>query len=111
MNKNLMFIALAAIIALALVGSVVLRLLRPDAEATFINTVTTMLGILTSSLVMIFGLGTTNKKIEEVQRQTNGTLSRERDENKALRELLAANGINPEAPDTDAASGRHALVE
>lgn len=112
MNKNLMFLAIVVIVALALVGSIVLRLLRPDAEATFINTVTTMLGILTTTIVLIWGLGSQDKKLESIKEQTNGNLSRRDDEIVTLRQQLLEHGITPApGPELQGEPGKHARVE
>ena len=75
LSKNLAFGAVAFIIALGIIGVVLLYVFRPDATATFIQTVVTFAGILTTAITLLYGLGKVQERIEVVQRQTNGTLS------------------------------------
>lgn len=84
LSKNLAFAAIALIILFGVVGVVLLHLFRPDASATFIQTIVTFAGILTTAITLLYGLGKVGDRIDVVQKQTNGTLSALRDENDRL---------------------------
>ncbi len=97
MNKNLMFVVLATIVLVGIVGAVVLQIVRPEAMGTFVQQIVVLVGLLVSAAGTIYGLGQVNNKIENVERQTNGVLSKlqtERDqaydELSRTREQLAA---------------------
>ncbi|SDP07366.1 hypothetical protein SAMN04487788_1949 [Microbacterium testaceum StLB037] len=75
LSKNLAFGAIALIVVLGVVGVVLLHLFRPDASATFIQTIVTFAGILTVAITTIYGLGKLGDRVEVVQRQTNGNLA------------------------------------
>ena len=80
LSKNLAFGAVALIIILGLVGVVLLHLFRPDASATFIQTVVNFAQILIVAITTVYGLGKLGEKVAVVQRQTNGTLTALREE-------------------------------
>lgn len=80
LSKNLAFGSIALIVTLGVVGVVLLHLFRPDASATFIQTITNFAGILTLAITTIYGLGKIGARVEVVQKQTNGTLSALREE-------------------------------
>lgn len=97
MNRNLMFLTVGAIILIGLIGSIVLQIVRPEALGTFVQQIVVLVGLLTTASGTIYGLGQVNDKIDKVESQTNGQLSRlqtERDKASAelagTRELLAA---------------------
>ncbi|WP_295824198.1 hypothetical protein [uncultured Microbacterium sp.] len=101
LSKNLAFGSIALIVVLGVVGVIFLHLFRPDASATFIQTIVTFAGILTVAITTIYGLGKLGDRVEVVQRQTNGTLSALREENDRLtRELgaIARSAPSGEAP-------------
>ncbi|MDY0827537.1 hypothetical protein SK224_00185 [Microbacterium sp. BG28] len=75
LSKNLAFAAVAIIVVLGVIGVVLLHLFRPDASATFIQTIATFAGILTTTITLLYGLGKVQERVEVVQKQTNGTLS------------------------------------
>lgn len=80
LSKNLAFGSIALIVILGVVGVVLLHLFRPDASATFIQTIVTFSGILTVAITTIYGLGKIGGQVAVVQRQTNGTLTALREE-------------------------------
>lgn len=80
LSKNLAFAAVAILLVLGIAGVVLLHLFRPDASATFIQTIVTFAGILTTTITLLYGLGKVNDRIEVVRKQTNGTLSALREE-------------------------------
>lgn len=91
MNKTATFITFSTLAALGIIGSVVLLLLRPDASATFLSLIVTILGLVTTGAATIYGFGKQGEAIQKIERQTNGTLSALQEENNRLtRELVAA---------------------
>jgi hypothetical protein len=89
-NKTVMFITFAALVLVALLGSVVLLLVRPDASATFIGQVVQLLGLVTVAAGIFHGLGKAADAVEVVRKQTNGTLSKLIAERDAATAALAA---------------------
>lgn len=98
MNKTAVFITFAALAGLGLVGSLVLLIHRPDATATFTAFVMQTLGLVAVAAGTFYGLGKANEKLEVVQAQTNGNLSRRDAEIARLTKKLFDNGIDPEIP-------------
>ena len=88
MNKTILFIIFAVLVALGIIGSLVLLILRPDASATFVSQVVLLLGLVVSAAGTFYALGKTNEKLEVVQQQTNGNLSKRDDEIAQLRAEL-----------------------
>lgn len=87
LSKNVAFGAIALLLVLGILGVLLLHLFRPDASATFIQTIVTFAGILTTTITLLYGLGKVQERIEVVQKQTNGNLSAARDEiNRLTRE-------------------------
>lgn len=89
MNKQTIFIIIAILAGVGIIGVFALQLIRPDATATMIN-------FLFQVLVLLGGFGglatmqaQQNKEIETIKANTNGTLSRKDDEIAALRSALA----------------------
>ncbi|MFD8768462.1 hypothetical protein [Microbacterium oxydans] len=76
MNKTAVFITFAILAALGLIGSLYLLVERPDASATFTALLVQILGLVVVAAGTFYALGKTNEKIEDVQKQTNGNLSR-----------------------------------
>ncbi|KKX97183.1 hypothetical protein AAY78_14495 [Microbacterium sp. Ag1] len=76
MNKTAVFIVFSVLAALGIVGMVALLMWRPDATATFTAFIVQILGIAVVAAGTFYGFGKTNEKLEAVERQTNGNLSR-----------------------------------
>lgn len=76
MNRTASFITFAVLVALGIVGTLILLVYRPDASATFIAFLIQILGIATVAAGTFYGFGKTNEKLERVEAQTNGSLSR-----------------------------------
>lgn len=76
MNKTAIYIVFAVLASLGILGTVALLILRPDASATFTAFVVQILGIAVVAAGTFYGFGKTNEKLEEVQKQTNGNLTR-----------------------------------
>lgn len=95
MNKQVIFYIIAAIAALGVVGVIVLQLIRPDASATLINFVFTLLPVLAGFGGLAAMQAQQNKEIETIKKNTNGTLSRKEHEIAAYRAVIAEHA--PEA--------------
>lgn len=87
MNKQLIFIIIAALGGLGIVGVFVLLLIRPDATATLISFLFQLLAMLAAFGGLAYVQG---KEIETIKSNTNGTLTRRDEEIAALRAKLAA---------------------
>jgi mannitol-specific phosphotransferase system IIBC component len=82
MNKNTTYLAFAALIGLVIAGSVVLLIIRPDATATLVTQATILLGILAS-----FAAQANN--LDQIKKNTNGTLSKATEERQAAERRAA----------------------
>jgi len=105
-------VAYFGLAAIALVVISLIVIFRPDATATIIQFTGTILGIASTAAVTFYMLGKQNDKLEVVQKQTNGTLSKLTEENTRLTaELVKANRlINPDQFDRDAVTlPKHSL--
>lgn len=83
MNKTVVFVVFSALAAMGIFGSIVLLLYRPDATATFTSFIVVILGLVVSAAGTFYALGKQGEKIDKIQTQTNGTLTKlktERDE-------------------------------
>jgi hypothetical protein len=106
MNKTVMFVTFAVLAGLGIIGSAFLLVYRPDASATFGTQTVLFLGLVTSAAGTFALLDKQGKKIEQIQEQTNGNLSRRDEEIVLLREQLTQNGITP-VPGPATIVGRH----
>lgn len=95
MNKQIIFIIIAVLAGLGLIGVFALQLIRPDATATLINFLFQLLMLLGGFGGLAVMQASQNKEIETIKTNTNGTLSRKEDEIAALRSKLAA--VDPQA--------------
>lgn len=95
MNKQIIFIIIAVLAGLGLIGVFALQLIRPDASATLINFIFQLLMLLGGFGGLAAMQAQQNKEIETIKTNTNGTLSRRDDEISALRAALAEHA--PEA--------------
>jgi hypothetical protein len=89
MNKQVIFYIIAAIAALGVVGVIVLQVIRPDASATLINFVFTLLPVLAGFGGLAAMQAQQNREIETIKKNTNGTLSRKDDEIATYRAVIA----------------------
>lgn len=80
MNKNVAFIVFGLLAAIGIAGTLILQIHRPDATATFTALLVQVLGLVVVAGGLGAGLNTVTQKIEAVQKQTNGTLSKKDDE-------------------------------
>lgn len=75
MNRTAVFVTFSMLAGVGIVGALVLSIHRPDATATFIGLVVTILGLVATFAGTAYGLGRLGEKVEAVRHQTNGTLS------------------------------------
>lgn len=80
MNKNVAFVVFGVLTLASIAGTVILQIHRPDATASFTTFVFQMLGLVVVAGGLGAGLNQVQQKIETVQKQTNGTLSKKDDE-------------------------------
>jgi len=90
MNKTIIAGVFLCVILGAICGNVVLGIFAPAQLTAFNGSVITILGVGSAGIVTIYGLGKQGEKLEQIQKQTNGTLSGLRQENTELRETNAA---------------------
>lgn len=80
MNKTVIYIGFIALIALSLIEALVLLWFAPEHFATFTAYIAVTLGVASTFAVTIWQLkqhrDETSAKLDVVQRQTNGTLTR-----------------------------------
>ncbi|NRD25850.1 hypothetical protein [Frigoribacterium sp. VKM Ac-2836] len=103
MNKTAIFICFSALAAVGLVGSVVLAIHRPDATATFTSLIVTVLGLAATAAGTFYALGKQGEKIDTIKTQTNGTLSKLREDNERLNREAIERAQREQPP----AEGRH----
>lgn len=89
MNKTLIFVVIAVLAGLGIIGVFALQLIRPDASATLINFVFQLLMLLGGFGGLAAMQFQQNKEIETIKTNTNGTLSRKDEEIATLRATLA----------------------
>jgi hypothetical protein len=92
MNRTVVFVTFAMLIVLGMAGTVLLLIIAPQHFGTFTGFLIVLLGVATTAAANIWQLGKakealaevkteTSAKLDVVQRQTNGTLTRLVDEN------------------------------
>lgn len=97
MNKNLIFAILGTLVGIILIGSIVLRVVKPEAEATLISGASQLLGLLVTAAGVIYALGKHEQKLDTVVKQTNGINTAKEEENQRLTNIIIAAGLNPDA--------------
>lgn len=96
MNKTVVFITFGALAALGLTGTLILQIVRPEASAIFTSFVIQTLGLASVAAATFYGLGKANDKLDTVQQQTNGNLSRLQAENERLTNIIISAGLDTE---------------
>ena len=91
----IVFITIASLVALGLVGATLIILIRPDATATFTNTFILIIGIAISFAGTVGIVSPIARRVKVVEKQTNGTLSKKDEEIKKLQMLVTDLGGNP----------------
>lgn len=72
MNRTAITLAIVALIGIMFSGVVILAIFRPDATATVIAFIGQTLTSLITAVVIFYNLDKVSKKVEKVERQTNG---------------------------------------
>lgn len=87
MNKTIVFVTFAVLVFLALVEALVLLIFAPEHFSTLTSYILLLLGLASTFAATVWSLGTNKKELENVkketsakldvvQRQTNGTLTK-----------------------------------
>lgn len=97
MNKNVIFLTFGSLTAVGIVGHVVLAIIRPESVGTFTNGLTLYLGLVVSAAGTFFVLGNQDKKLESINRQTNGQLHARDETISNLQQVAVAHGAPAEA--------------
>ncbi|RBO72765.1 hypothetical protein [Microbacterium sp. H6] len=95
MNKQTIFLIISILAGLGLIGVVLLLIVKPDATATLMNFLFTLLTLLAGFGGLATMQAQQNKEIATIKANTNGTLSRKEEEIAVLRGALAEHA--PEA--------------
>jgi uncharacterized membrane protein YgaE (UPF0421/DUF939 family) len=72
MNKTAITLSIVALVAIMFVGIIVIAAFKPEALTTLIPFVGTTLATLVSTVVIFYGLGKTNEKVDKIEHNTNG---------------------------------------
>jgi hypothetical protein len=75
-NPLIVFMTIAGLVALGLIGATIIILVRPDATATFTNTFILIIGIAISFAGTVGVVAPIARRVKVVEKQTNGTLSK-----------------------------------
>lgn len=92
-SATVAFVTIACLVGLAIAGSVFIILIRPDASATFSNTIIIMIGIAISFAGTLGIIAPVARRVKTVEKQTNGTLSVLLQRNRDLVDALHQNGV------------------
>lgn len=100
-NRTTILLTISVLVGIGIIGLVLLSLLRPDASATFVSQFATFMGFVTLAAGLGLQQVNTARKIETIQKQTNGNLSAEKRRNDQLVQTLMDNHIPlpPQEPD------------
>lgn len=97
MNKNIVFVAIAALTGIGFIIGGILAVFRPEGFLTFTGYVGTTIISITGFAIAFYSLNKVGEKIEQVEKQTNGRLTSRDEENEKLRqENLALHRKNAE---------------
>lgn len=90
MNKTLITLGFFFVILIGIIGLVILLVVRPTMAGTFLTMLTGLLGVGTTGVVLIYGLGTQQKTLETIRANTNGNLTAKELENRRLTDVIMA---------------------
>ena len=88
----IVFITIAILVAIGIIGSVLIILVRPGSTAEFTNTFVLIVGIAISFAGTAGLVNPIAKRVRKVEKQTNGMLSRRDEEIRMLREIIKEMG-------------------
>lgn len=106
MKRTVVFVVFAAVAAVGLIGVLILLIHRPDASATFISTLVTILSLISVFAGTAYGLGKINEKVDVVQRQTNGQLEKRDARLSSYERIMRDHGIDYEQIEREKANER-----
>lgn len=95
MNRNIALVVIGGLVLVGVVGSALLLVFRPDATATFMSNLTDLLGWLLMASGILYGMDKQGRKIDNIEQQTNGRLTKRDAEISLLRAQLAEQGQVP----------------
>jgi len=90
MNKTLITLGFFFVILVGIIGLVILLVVRPEMAGSFLTMLTGLLGVGTTGVVLIYGLGTQQKTLETIRANTNGNLTAKELENRRLTDVIMA---------------------
>jgi hypothetical protein len=96
-NPLIVFLTIAGLIGLGIIGAILIIIIRPDATATFTNTFVLIIGIAISFAGTVGVVAPIARRVKVVEKQTNGTLSKKDAEIKLLQSQVIELGGNPHA--------------
>lgn len=96
-NPVIVFMTIAGLVGLGLIGSTLIILIRPEATATFTNTFVLIIGIAISFAGTVGVVAPIARRVKVVEKQTNGTLSKKDGELALLRAQIVELGEKPHA--------------
>ncbi|MBH0054490.1 hypothetical protein I6E74_09965 [Salinibacterium sp. SWN139] len=88
MNKTAITLGYFGLGMVAVVGVITTVIFAPDAKDDVIQFVGTIMAVASTGAVTFYMLGKQNEKVETIQKQTNGTLSKLMEENAQLQQEL-----------------------
>tara|TARA_R110002124_G_scaffold276480_2_gene447271 strand:+ start:281 stop:637 length:357 start_codon:yes stop_codon:yes gene_type:complete len=86
MNKTAITLGYFGLGVVAVIGVIVTALVRPESTDDIVQFVGTIMAVASTGAVTFYMLGKQNAKVEQIQHQTNGTLSALREENARLQQ-------------------------
>jgi len=98
MNKTAITLGYFILVGLGIAGAVIILIVRPDSLGVLVNTLVTVLGLATVAAGTFSALGHQDRKLETIKAQTNGTLSKLTEENRALHEAITALALQVPPP-------------
>lgn len=103
-------IVVGILVGIAIVGSIILTIHRPDATATFVSQMSTLIGLVTVAAGVFYGFSKQGERLEgientavQIEHNVNGKMSKAQQERDTARDTLRRMGLdeygNP-LPDT-----------
>lgn len=80
MNRTTIFVTFAALAGLGIIGAVVVAVVAAPLLGNVTSLIVTILGLVSVAAGTFHALGRVNEKVEVIQKQTNGTITRLMDE-------------------------------
>lgn len=87
MNKNVVFVSVVIMAIVGIIAGAVLAIFKPEGFLTFTGFIGTTIIVVTGFAASFYALNKVSEKVERVDKQTNGTLSK-KDEDLKQRDLI-----------------------